>query len=209
MDTKAPPLDGFTGSTSNYLQEKCSLCGNTFSQDMMVQFGEKWICAPCKPNYLQMLQQGLSPAGQMRYGGFWIRVGARVIDTIILQTINYILIFAITLITMGEIISHPNPANRRKLIATGMLQVCVAILAALSYEVGFIGKFRATPGKMLCGLVVVRPDGGRVSYMRALGRYFANGLSGLIFGAGYIMAGLDSEKRALHDRICDTRVIRK
>jgi len=29
----------------------------------------------------------------------------------------------------------------------------------------------------------------------------------MIFMAGYIMAALDDEKRALHDRICDTRVV--
>jgi len=29
----------------------------------------------------------------------------------------------------------------------------------------------------------------------------------LTMGIGYIMAGLDTQKRALHDRICDTRVI--
>ena len=30
----------------------------------------------------------------------------------------------------------------------------------------------------------------------------------MILMIGYIMAGFDSEKRALHDMICDTRVIK-
>ena len=30
----------------------------------------------------------------------------------------------------------------------------------------------------------------------------------LILGIGYIMAGFDEQKRTLHDRICDTRVIK-
>jgi len=30
----------------------------------------------------------------------------------------------------------------------------------------------------------------------------------LIFGSGFIMAGFDDQKRTLHDRICDTRVIK-
>jgi len=47
-----------------------------------------------------------------------------------------------------------------------------------------------------------------VSYGRAAGRYFAKMLSGIIMGIGYIMAGFDSQKRALHDMICDTRVIK-
>jgi uncharacterized RDD family membrane protein YckC len=62
---------------------------------------------------------------------------------------------------------------------------------------------------MACGIKVVRPDGDRVSYARALGRYFAEILSGLILAIGYIMAAFDSEKRALHDHICSTRVVKK
>jgi uncharacterized RDD family membrane protein YckC len=30
----------------------------------------------------------------------------------------------------------------------------------------------------------------------------------MILGIGYIMAGFDSEKRGLHDLICETRVIK-
>jgi uncharacterized RDD family membrane protein YckC len=43
---------------------------------------------------------------------------------------------------------------------------------------------------------------------RAVGRYFAKIVSGIILMIGYIMAGFDSEKRALHDMMCDTRVIK-
>jgi uncharacterized RDD family membrane protein YckC len=71
-----------------------------------------------------------------------------------------------------------------------------------------VGKFAATPGKMACKLKVVLPEGDRVSYARAIGRHFAKYISGLILGIGYIMAGFDEQKRALHDRICDTRVIK-
>ncbi len=59
------------------------------------------------------------------------------------------------------------------------------------------------------GLRIVRSDGSRVSYLRALGRHFAEFISALILYIGYIMVAFDSEKRALHDHICDTRVIQK
>jgi uncharacterized RDD family membrane protein YckC len=202
-ETNDPRPEGFTPISDS--QEKCSVCGSILPRDMMMQFGEKWVCAACKPSYLQMVQQGLSTSGQMRYGGFWIRVGARIIDTIILQVANYFIIFAISLFVVLET-AGKNPG---RLLATSVLQVCVGLLVAISYEVWFLGKFRATPGKMICGLSVVRPDGEKISYMRAFGRYLANILSALILGIGYIMAGFDQEKRALHDRICDTRVIRK
>ena len=77
-----------------------------------------------------------------------------------------------------------------------------------AYDTWFIGKFAATPGKMACKLKVVMAEGGRVSFARAIGRHFAKYISGLILGIGYIMAGFDEQKRTLHDRICDTRVIK-
>jgi len=82
-------------------------------------------------------------------------------------------------------------------------------MIGVTYATFFIGKYAATPGKMACKLKVVTSDGGQVSYARAFGRYFAEFLSAIIFFIGYIMAAFDEEKRALHDRICDTRVIKK
>ena len=41
---------------------------------------------------------------------------------------------------------------------------------------------------------------------RAIGRHFSEWLSSILF-IGYIMAAFDEEKRALHDRICGTRVV--
>ena len=61
---------------------------------------------------------------------------------------------------------------------------------------------------MALGLKVVRPDGSRVGYGRAVARYFAAMLGGMILGIGYLLVAFDSEKRALHDMICDTRVIK-
>jgi uncharacterized RDD family membrane protein YckC len=42
---------------------------------------------------------------------------------------------------------------------------------------------------------------------QAAGRYLAFLINGFTLFIGFIMAGFDDQKRALHDRICDTRVI--
>jgi uncharacterized RDD family membrane protein YckC len=72
----------------------------------------------------------------------------------------------------------------------------------------FLGRFGATPGKMVCGLRVVTAMGDRISYGRATGRFLAEILSGLVCYIGYIIAAFDEQKRTLHDHICSTRVIR-
>jgi uncharacterized RDD family membrane protein YckC len=61
---------------------------------------------------------------------------------------------------------------------------------------------------MALGLKVVRAGGAPVSLGRAFGRYFAKLLNNFTLMIGYIIAAFDSQKRGLHDMICDTRVLR-
>ncbi len=83
------------------------------------------------------------------------------------------------------------------------------LLLPLIYDVFFIGKYGATLGKMALKIKVVTADGAPVSYLRAFARYFAKVVSALPCMIGYLMAAFDEERRALHDRICNTRVILK
>jgi uncharacterized RDD family membrane protein YckC len=162
-----------------------------------VKFGDRSICAACKPIYVQKLREGASVAGPMDYAGFWTRFGAKFLDGIILQIAGFIMGLGagIFLRSAGPVIT-----------AIVIYPLTFAINAA--YNTYFIGKFGATPGKMAAKVRVVNPDGSSVSYGKALGRYFAELLSGLLLMIGYIMAAFDDEKRALHDRICATRVIK-
>ncbi len=61
----------------------------------------------------------------------------------------------------------------------------------------------------MLGLKIVTSTGEPLTYARALGRFFAEMISALTCYIGYIMAAFDEETRALHDRICDTRVVKK
>ena len=84
----------------------------------------------------------------------------------------------------------------------------IGIGIGLSYEIIFVRKFDATPGKMALGIKLLRPDGSKLSVGRIVGRYFANYLNVFTLLIGYIILVFDDERRALHDRICDTRVIK-
>ena len=99
--------------------------------------------------------------------------------------------------------------NPRAMIGTVLMLVLAMLVLQVIYTTFFVGKFGGTPGKLALGLRIIRADGSRVSYGRAFGRFFAEILSGLILDIGYIMAAFDDEKRSLHDRICDTRVVFK
>jgi uncharacterized RDD family membrane protein YckC len=89
-----------------------------------------------------------------------------------------------------------------------MLNFVIMLIACL-YEVIMIRYYGATLGKMAAGVKVVRTDGSGVGWGISIGRYFMKIVSSMILLIGYIIAGFDDEKRALHDRVCDTRVVYK
>lgn len=188
----------------------CAECNKIFSKNNAIQYGGVWVCANCKPIFVQKLREGATLPGQggaLNYAGFWIRFGAKFVDGLIFLVI---LAIPIGFVIFGGIKSAAQggqPGFGQLALQFGIQLAAIAV--AVGYNTFFIGKYAATPGKMACGLKVVLSDGGPVSYLRAFGRAWAEQLSGMICYIGYIIAGFDKEKRALHDHICNTRVIRK
>jgi uncharacterized RDD family membrane protein YckC len=183
-------------SSADTSAQACSQCGRLFPADEMVSYEGRSICAACKPIFFQKIKEGASVIGQREYAGFWIRVGAKIVDGIILQVAARILGLFVGLAFKGT--------DAAVWVAGGLGLIINAI-----YVIYFTGKYSATPGKMVCKLEVIRPDGSPLTFGRATGRYFAEILSSLTLGIGYLMVAWDDEKRALHDRVADTRVVRK
>ena len=183
-------------------QSICSECRQSFVEDDMIRFEGSWICAGCKPLFIQKIKEGVSVAGAMDLAGFWIRLGAWAIDAFIMWICNMVIF-----IPMGILMStsSENPA-----VVFSFMPIILLLQYGIpaTYETWFVGKYAATPGKMACKLKVVVEDSSRLTYLRSLGRHFAKLLSGMILAIGFLMAAFDEEKRTLHDRICETRVVR-
>jgi uncharacterized RDD family membrane protein YckC len=176
--------------------QPCRECGKTFPVEEMISYEGRYVCPSCKPLFFQKIREGASIAGDREYAGFWIRFGAKFVDGILLNVVGRLLGMVI-----GMIVPDPKVAVW---VGAG-----VGLLLGATYTIFFVGKYGATLGKMACKLQIIRSDDTPMTFGRAAGRYFAEWLSGLTLGIGYIMAAFDPERRALHDRICDTRVIRK
>ncbi|HUI80929.1 MAG TPA: RDD family protein [Bryobacteraceae bacterium] len=188
----------------------CAECGRPTAAEELARFGDLMICPACKNNYVQKLREGAAPVAAQAYAGFWIRFVGWLIDAIIVGVVGSI----VQVILVGSMITIPQPGTAVDIGAMGAmmgrlgLASLVSLAIAACYEAFFVANLGATPGKLVIGVKVVRPDGSRVGLGRAFGRYFAKILSSLILLIGYIMIGFDSEKRGLHDMICDTRVIK-
>jgi uncharacterized RDD family membrane protein YckC len=184
-------------------QALCSECGLGFAEDEMIRFQESWVCAGCKPLFVQKIKEGVAVAGALDYAGFWIRFGALVIDGFILGIANLILFVPLGILMP---MSEDKPFA---MLSFMPLLIIVQYAIPAVYDTCFVGKYGATPGKMACNLKVVVEDGSQLTFLRALGRHFAKWLSYMILAIGFIMAAFDDQKRTLHDRICETRVVRK
>jgi uncharacterized RDD family membrane protein YckC len=188
----------------------CSECGRPFPAQDMVTIGSATVCAQCKPLYMQRVREGGQPIGVRRYAGFWIRFVARVIDGIILGVVGLIInlplqmAFGLSTLRPGADIGTALPM----MMGTLGLSLAVNVVIQGVYEIYFLSTRGATIGKLALGLKVIRADGGMLTTGQAAGRFFAY-LLDMYFTLliGFIIAGFDTEKRALHDRICDTRVI--
>jgi uncharacterized RDD family membrane protein YckC len=181
----------------------CVECRQTFPTSEMVQYQGSYVCPNCKPVFFQKVKEGVAAAPGMDYAGFWIRFVAKLLDGIIVGVPGWILQFGAM-----ALIDPNDPANQN----LALVLTCGGVLASFGlqavYSIWMHGKWGATVGKMACGLRVVTATGGQLTYGTATARFFAELVSGLILYIGYIMAGFDEEKRTLHDRICNTRVIR-
>ena len=191
-----------TSSAVPAKQALCSECGLGFAEDEMIRFQKSWVCAGCKPLFVQKIKEGVSVAGAMNYAGFWIRFGALAIDAIILGIANSLLF-----VPLGILIPASEDNSFLYLSFMPLLIIFQYAIPAV-YDTWFVGKYGATPGKMACNLKVVVEDGSQITYLRAFGRHFAKWISSIILAIGFIMAAFDDEKRTLHDRICETRVVR-
>ena len=179
----------------------CSSCGKMFGRDEVIKYGASWVCATCKPAFVQRLKEGASLPGVTEYGGFWTRFAAKFVDGLIMRFVGTFVGLAGGALLSDFLKSNPT--------AGLTILYSIGFLMELAYRTLFVGAFGATPGKMAMKIKIVNADGSKVSYAKALARSLAELVSLLTLLIGYIIAAFDSEKRTLHDRICGTRVIKK
>lgn len=177
----------------------CSECGRRYAVEDLARFGSSVVCMDCKPRFVQTIREGSPGAGVVRYGGFWKRLAAFLIDALILSAIN----IPVAML-MGDAV---RPRAGVSISYAFSVSYLASTVLALVYYGYFLSQKAATPGKMLMGLKVVTASGGRIGVGRAIARYFAYIVSGVLLCIGYLMIAFDSQKRALHDYICGTRVI--
>lgn len=149
-------------------------------------------------------ETGLAPGSaqatrELVLAGFWIRFVASVFDNVFMLVVGAVVVFLAGILWGPRV--ETSAVLRASLIAFNLL------FGAL-YYVLLHWIFGQTVGKMLLRLKVVALGGGPISLGTSVLRWVGYLLSLLPLLMGYVMAGIRSDKRALHDLVARTRVIR-
>jgi uncharacterized RDD family membrane protein YckC len=121
----------------------------------------------------------------VEYAGFWIRCAAFLIDIAVLAVLE------------------------RLLRLTGQNPWPVFALDTAYFFLLFVFLRGRTLGKLVFGLKVIKADGSDLEPWRALLRALFYALDELLVGIGFLLAAVDEERRALHDVVLGTRVVRR
>lgn len=152
------------------------------------------------------------------YAGFWKRVAALILDTIVLYIPNIIIMKsmgsdAAEAVMKQAVLAAPGDPNAM-LAAYGQFYstmgtaiVITTIMTWLYFALCESSAWQATVGKLALGIRVTDLQGNRISIPRALGRYPAKLLSYLILCIGFLMVAWTRRKQGLHDIIAGTLVL--
>ena len=136
---------------------------------------------------------------ELEYVGFWARVGASMIDTLLLGAICWPLgtwAFGANYWTEPRFLGGPAD------LLINWLFPAVAIILFWLYR-------QATPGKMAISACIVDARTGKPpSSAQLIGRYFGYYVSALPIGIGLFWVAFDDRKQGWHDKLAGTVVVR-
>jgi uncharacterized RDD family membrane protein YckC len=172
-------------------------------------------------------------SGQV-YAGFWIRVLAALIDSVLVAMITYpILAIVYSFGSSGTDVSSllsnrdlmaalsngdaasalDNPQLRAALadaVRLGPLDLVLSVAFPALAIISFWMLRSATPGKILVrARIVDARTGGPLSKAQCIGRYFGYFVSTFPLCLGLVWVGLDKRKQGWHDKLAGTVVIRE
>lgn len=137
-----------------------------------------------------------------KYANFGYRLVDGLIDIVLVFIAYQILGFLFGFLVV--VLFGPMGDNGPKVITA----ILLTFLPWLYYAGFESSKYQGTFGKRIVGIRVADAAGARISFGKATVRHFTRLLSWATVGIGFIMITFGKRKRALHDVIAGTVVVR-
>jgi uncharacterized RDD family membrane protein YckC len=150
------------------------------------------------------------------YAGFVSRLIAFCIDLLVVVVVSLVFVsFAEALLnffTVDGIVQQVTGQPKEAVYGPVRQAVNIAVLLfppvfAILYPIVLWTIFGATPGMMLMGLYIRRVDGRRLSFWRALVRWFGSILSAIPLFLGFAWIAVDARRQGWNDKLADTLVV--
>lgn len=147
---------------------------------------------------------GFSPGDRVEYANYLPRVGAALLDGIFVTLITIIPAFLLGLFASAGVGGEAGVA------IASLLGNLLGLVVGITYYVGLeTSEKQGTWGKQILGIRVTDLEGRRLTFWRALGRYFAKILSGCSMGIGWLMPLFTEKRQTLHDMICGCLALKR
>lgn len=138
---------------------------------------------------------------EVEYAGFWIRVVASLIDTVLVLVVITPMLVSIYGWEYFDGVQAGFVAGTADFLLSWVAPA-VAVIIFWIYK-------SATPGKMIVSARIVDAATGKpMSLGQSIGRYLAYYLSALPLGLGFLWVAFDKRKQGWHDKLAGTLVVR-
>lgn len=137
-----------------------------------------------------------------QYAGFWIRAASVCVDAFV---ISLLLVIAVALVTP---IVHPILSVGTYLKFILLFMIGGSVTLTIFYFAWFNANRRQSPGKRIFGIVVLDNSSQGIPFSQSLARATVYLFDYLLFGLGHLLIVFNKRKKAFHDIIAKTVVVR-
>jgi uncharacterized RDD family membrane protein YckC/ribosomal protein L40E len=198
--TAAAPTAGVEPTETT--QVRCQQCGwdNPPTASFCSNCGSSLNAADLSPTAESLHVEREATGPRAEYAGFWMRLGAAVLDTIIIW-------FGLTVFSAISFLLSSSRSGSTA--AAGLLMSMITLVWPIAYYILFTGLRGQTLGKIVVRIRVVNEQGGVPGFGRAaLRETIGKFVSTLAVGFGFLSIAWSKEKRGWHDIIAGTYVVK-
>lgn len=139
-------------------------------------------------------------ANELEYVGFWPRLGATLIDALLIS------FFTVPLMRMVYGVGYWDDFALVRGPADAVINWILPAIATVAF---WLAR-QATPGKMVVGARIVDAVTGEPPALgQCVIRYLGYFVSAVVLCLGYVWVAFDPRKQGWHDRLANTVVVRK
>jgi uncharacterized RDD family membrane protein YckC len=180
-------------------QVTCCVCNHQYPSDEVTRHRANIVCSICKDQYFSNLNRAARAVQMCEPASIIRRCVARFVDGIVNLVLWFLGVCLLVLLVKTGV---PGAKAMAGILYATLLITIIWFLPAV-----LVAKHGQSPGKMVCNIKVLRRDGSKLSFLRALGRHALDMASIFTLGLAYVVGLFNQRRQTLHDLATDSMVV--